>query len=135
MCYLQTTHIPYIIALKVSKEDILWDEQITKIDGSIEHVKEVDPYSPNTDLHWSQISAVNDRHIVELPYCNKFESFHSGVNFFNENNLGEVFEDKVRYQLEKSDVFSVSVQKLTFELNQIEFDLVNFIIGINSNFE
>ena len=94
--------------MQFDEDSVLWDGKVTKIDAGEEELKDVNPYSSNPDHHWSRISGKSDKQVIELQYCNYFESFHSGLNFFVESDLGEIFEDKIRYQIEKSDIFSVS---------------------------
>ncbi|XP_063681926.1 uncharacterized protein LOC134816857 [Bolinopsis microptera] len=91
---------------QLNEDSVLWDGKVTKIDSGEEQLKDVNPYSPNPDHHWSRISGKSDKKVIELQYCNYFESFHSGLNFFAESDLGEIFEDRIRYQIEKSDIFS-----------------------------
>ena len=81
---------------------------MSKIDAGTVEMKDVNPYSPHPDLHWSRLSENTERQVIELQHCNYFETFHSGSHFFSEKDLGDVFEDKIRYQIEKSDIFSVS---------------------------
>ena len=93
---------------QIDETEVLWDEKVNKIEISSGEKKVINPYSPHQDLHWSQLAEINDRKVIELSHCNNFETFHQGSQFFAEEDLGEIFEDKIRYQIEKCDVFSVS---------------------------
>lgn len=93
-------------------DSVLWDGKVDHIDASQPSQSHINPYNPNSELSWSEISDISNKNSIKLLHVNNFSSYHSGVNMFKEGDYGEVFEDKVRFLIEKCDIFGVSNQKL-----------------------
>lgn len=97
-----------ITKCQFNKDEILWDERIDEIDVGYDDIdlKQLDTYSPNPELHWSTVSEYNAKQIIKLKHCNNFDSFQSGSNLLTaDKRLCDEFEDKIRYQVEKSNHF------------------------------
>ena len=88
----------------------MWDENIVEINSSSKEAQstQLDTYSPNQELHWSTVCNLPEKQVIKLKHCNNFGSFQSGANVISNKNLSDEFEDKIRYQVEKNDIFRVS---------------------------
>ena len=59
-----------------------------------------------------------------MPYCNKFDSFHTGYNFYHTKGLEEAFEDNLRYFAESCNSLQVRCQSVS-EIYWALIDQVN----------